>query len=247
MQRHDFTDREINAVRHLRPSQKSDRPGRLEIGNRTVTNGIMWILTAGARWRDIPGEFGKSQTIYAHFRRWTSEELLIRVYRSLLHRFDALEKIDQSPWCVDGSVIRVRRSASGTILQSDENDELNALGRSRGGYSQRSILCDARGALLAITATGGQRHESQQLENVKSNCELSPHRYYRRPETIAGDNGYRTVDTRKRIQSRLTEPIIASLFNEIRDCEFDLDEYRRRNTVEGLVSLLKELRRVAMR
>ncbi len=51
------------------------------------------------------------------------------------------------------------------LPQSDENDELNALGRSRGGYSTKlHVLCDAQGTLLSLTATGGQRHESTEFE-----------------------------------------------------------------------------------
>ena len=248
MPRHDLTDREFNAIRHLLPVQKNKRPGRPWIDHRTVINGIMWVLKTGAPWRDLPEAFGKWQTVYARFRRWTNEELWIRIYRTLLRRVDALEKIDRSVWCVDGSVIRAHRSASGMIPQSDENDELNALGRSRGGYSTKiHILCDARGTLLAITATGGQRHESQEFENLISNCELSLHRYCHRPEAIAGDKGYSSGDIRKSIQARSIEPIIASRSNEKRDSEFDRDEYRRRNIVERLIGWLKESRRIATR
>ena len=85
----------------------------------------MWILEADAPRRDLPEEFRKWQTVYARFRRWTIEELWIRIYRALLQRVDALEKIDRSLWSVEGGVNRAHRSPSGKIPQIDENDELS--------------------------------------------------------------------------------------------------------------------------
>ena len=91
----------------------------------------------------------------------------------------------------NGSVIRSHRSASGRLLQSEENDELNALGRSRGGYSTKlHVLTDSKGSLLAVTAAAGQRNESTEFENLLANCELSLHRKAKRPKALAGDKGY---------------------------------------------------------
>ncbi len=52
---------------------------------------------------------------------------------------DALAKIDRRVWCVDEPV-RAHLCASGMLPQSDENDELNALGRSRGATHQAAVL-----------------------------------------------------------------------------------------------------------
>jgi transposase len=220
MPRHDLTDREFNAIRHLLPSQKNKRPRRPWMDHRTVISGIMWILKTGAPWRDLPAELGKWQTVYARFRRWTNEDLWVRIYRTLLKRVDVLEKIDRSLWCVDGSVIRAHRCASGMLPQSDENDELNALGRSRGGYSTKlHLLCDAQGTLLAVTATGGQRHESQEFENLMIHCELSLHRYSSRPEAIAGDKGTvratfaKVFESERSSQSSRVEPMRLGTWN----------------------------------
>lgn len=248
MPRHGLTDREFNAIRHLLPKQPSSRPGRRWINHRLVIDGILWIAKTGSPWRDLPEQLGKWQTAYARFRRWTSEGLWDRIYQTLLKRLDALEKIDRTLCCVDGSVIRAHRCASGMIPQSDENDELVALGRSRGGYSTKiHVLCDGEGTLLGITATGGQRHESTELENLIGNCELSLHRYDSRPEAIAGDKGYSSGAIREFLRDRLIEPVIGSKSNKSRDDIFDRETYRRRNIVERMIGWLKESRRVATR
>lgn len=248
MSRHDLTDREFNAIRHLLPKQRRGRSGRPWIDHRKIINGIFWILKTGSPWRDLPEEFGKWQTAYGRFRRWTIEDLWDHIYRTLLKRVDALNKLDRTLWCVDGTVIRAHRCASGMIPQSEENDELNSLGRSRGGYSTKlHVLCDAQGTLLSATATGGQRHESTEFENLIANCELSLHRYDHRPEAIAGDKGYSSREIRQSLVDRFIEPVIASRSNEVCDEDFDRQAYRCRNIVERLIGWLKESRRVATR
>ncbi len=109
------------------------------------------------------------------------------------------------------------------------------------------ILCDGEGTLLGITATGGQRHESIELENLIDHCELSLHRYESRPNAIAGDKGYSSQAIRDRFDELGIEPVIGSRSNESRAEGFDREAYRRRNIVERLIGWLKESRRVATR
>ena len=46
------------------------RIGRRPLNPRVVLNGILWILRNGARWRDLPTEFGNWNSVYHKFRRW---------------------------------------------------------------------------------------------------------------------------------------------------------------------------------
>ena len=134
------------------------------------------------------------------------------------------------------------------ILKTAENDELVALGRSRGGYSTKiQVLCDSRGTLLGITMTGGQRHESTELENLLDPCELSLHRVAARPGAITGEKGYSSGAIRTRLAELGIEPVIAGRSNESGNSSFNREAYRRRNIVERLIGWLKESRRVATR
>lgn len=248
MSRHDLTDVEWNAIRHFLPSQSARKRGRPWIDHRIVINGILWILHTGSPWRDLPDEFGCWQTVYNRFRRWVNEDLWDRIYAKLLKRVDELGEIDRSLWCADGSVIRAHRAAAGMLTQSEENDELNALGRSRGGYSTKlHLLTDGEGTMLACTATPGQRHDSTEFECLMENCVLPLQRIAKRPAAIAGDKGYSSNAIRESIRSRGIEPVIASKSNETRDENFDKEKYRRRNIVERVIGWLKESRRVATR
>lgn len=248
MSRHDLTDCEYNAIRHFLPSRTGTRRGRPWADHRQVLNGILWILHTGSPWRDLPAEFGKWQTVYNRFRRWVHEGLWDRIFGHLLRRIDALGHIDRSLWCVDGSVVRAHRAASGALPHSDENDEENALGRSRGGYSTKlHVMTDAQGTLLAVTVTAGQRNESTEFESLLTSCELSFYRQSKRPKALAGDKGYSSKPIRQLIKDLSINPVIPTRSNETTDENFDSKAYRRRNIVERAIGWLKESRRIATR
>ena len=132
--------------------------------------------------------------------------------------------------------------------QSDENDECNALGRSRGGYSTKlHVMTDGNGILLSVTATGGQRNESTEFENLLANCELSLHRRNKRPAALAGDRGYSSNAIRQSIANLSIRAVIPTRSNEASSDEFDRKIYRQRCIVERAIGWLKESRRIATR
>ncbi len=200
MSQHDLTNEEWNAIRHFLPTAKKKTRGRPWADHRLVINGILWILHTGSPWRDLPSEFGKWKTVYNRFRRWVHAGLWNHIFQRLVNRCDQLGKIDRKVWCIDGSVIRAHRCASGQLPQSEENDELAALGRSRGGYSTKlHVMVDRNGILLSVIATGGQRNESTEFDNLMGHLPLSLRQHNKRPEAIAGDKGYSSSSIRQSI------------------------------------------------
>lgn len=63
--------------------------GRTYAGDhRTAVEGILWIARTGLPWRDLPEGFGKWDTVYRRFRRWSAKGLLRRVLESLMGEMD---------------------------------------------------------------------------------------------------------------------------------------------------------------
>lgn len=81
--------------------------------HRTVVNGMLWILSTGSAWRDLPAEFGNWKTVYERFRRWTREGLWDRILEHLQVQRDENGEIDWELFCIDGSVIRAHKAAAG--------------------------------------------------------------------------------------------------------------------------------------
>ena len=88
---------------------KSKTGGRPAIDGRIILNGILWILRTGAPWRDLPEEFGTWQTAWRLFDQWNGDGTLDKILQSLQGEIG----IDTELWCIDGTVIRAARCASG--------------------------------------------------------------------------------------------------------------------------------------
>ena len=112
MKRHELTDEQWSLISSMLCSSiaKTGRPAR---DNRTMWNGIFWILRTGAPWRDLPERFGPWQTVYDRFSRWRREGVFDRIVNALQIRLDREGRIDWNLWCIDGTQIRASRAAAG--------------------------------------------------------------------------------------------------------------------------------------
>ena len=67
MARFDLSDAEWRIIQPLLPNKPR---GVARVDDRTVLNGIFYILRTGSPWRDLPGRYGPPTTIYNRFNRW---------------------------------------------------------------------------------------------------------------------------------------------------------------------------------
>jgi len=81
--------------------------------HRTMIDGILWALSDGGRWRNLPAEFGPWQSVFDRFRRWTRRGLWDKLLRRLQARRMNAGAIDWSLFCIDGTVVRAHQSAAG--------------------------------------------------------------------------------------------------------------------------------------
>jgi len=251
MSRHNLTEFEWNAIREFLPAERTGRSGRPWKPHRNVINGILFVLHTGIPWADLPGEFGKYKTVYNRFRRWVKSGLWLRIFESLIERILKAGEIDFELWCVDGTIVRAHRVASGapkTNETIEENAEKHALGRSRGGYSTKlHFLTDGQGIPIGVTATAGQRNEAPEFENVMNACLINTFRKAKRPEALAADKAYSSKAIRHYISKLGIEDVIPTRTNESSNETFDKGKYRQRNIVERAIGWIKEFRRVATR
>jgi transposase len=78
-----------------------------------MIDGILWVLSDGGRWRNLPERFGPWQSVYDRFRRWTRKGLWDKILRHLQARQMHAGAIDWELFCIDGSVVRAHLSAAG--------------------------------------------------------------------------------------------------------------------------------------
>ena len=108
--RYEMTDDAWERIQPLLPKQ--GRGGRWN-DHRTTINGMFWVLNSGAPWRDMPSRYGRWQSVYDRFCRWTADGLFDRILQRLHIQLDDEGRIDWSVFNVDGTNIRADRSAAG--------------------------------------------------------------------------------------------------------------------------------------
>ena len=107
MLRHRLTNEQWDLISDLfEPPKRTGRPPR---DRRTIVDGILWILNTGAPWRDLPEEFGPWGTVWDLFDKWNGNGTL----DGIVDRLRNTEAISEELWCIDGTIVRAARCASG--------------------------------------------------------------------------------------------------------------------------------------
>ena len=121
------------------------------------------------------------------------------------------------------------------------NQNQQALGRSRGGFSTKIHLrTNAKGDPLTFDVTGGEAHE---VKGYDALMELHDND----PDRLLGDKGYDSDNIRNDLAERGIEPVIPPRSNRKVPIEYDREAYKRRNLIERCVNRLKQFRRIATR
>ncbi len=75
--------------------------------NRRFINALLWMARSGARWKDLPPDFGAFQTVKRRCYRWLERGLIDRLFEELGQGAD-LEWL-----MLDSTVIRAHQHAAG--------------------------------------------------------------------------------------------------------------------------------------
>jgi transposase len=77
-----------------------------------VVNGILWKLSTGVLWRDLPERYGLGQTCYERFRRWQADGTWQRLLAHAQTRSDAIGEVDWEV-VVDATIVRAHQPPAG--------------------------------------------------------------------------------------------------------------------------------------
>ena len=195
---------------------------------RRFVEAVVFILRTGVAWEDLPGQFGKPNSVQRRFRRWAAlgiwDELFVDGVPA-----DALETV-----MLDATICKAQRFASGA-RGCDEQ----ALGRSRGGLTTKiHALIDGLGRPLCFLLTPGQaadcRHALALLEGLVV-------------ERLIGDRAYDTNELRDWCTEHGTEAVIPSKRNRKMPIPHDRQAYKRRHLIENLFGRIKDFTRIVLR
>ncbi|MFF6988205.1 IS5 family transposase [Streptomyces sp. NPDC010273] len=188
------------------PERRRQHPGRLRVSDRAAFAGIMYVLRTGVAWRDVPAEaVGCSGvTAWRRLRGWTEAGVWPRLRSVLLTELRRANSLELDDCAVDGSHVRALKGGSNHVGPSPVD-------RARPG-SQHQVIVDRHGTPLAVTLTGGNRHDVTQLLpllNAVPPIRGLRGRPRRKPRRLYADRGYDFDKYRRLLWKRGIKPLIA--------------------------------------
>ncbi len=162
----DLTDEEWHLIEPLMPVRnRLGRPRSRSL--RMIMNAILYMLSTGCQWRQIPREFGPFTTVQSYFYRWSRDSTLVRINRALIMM--AREKANRAPNPTAGVIDSqsVKTTEAGGPRWFDAGKKIK--GR------KRHIITDTLGHLVGIDVHPANIHDRDGAPRViKAICSRYP-------------------------------------------------------------------------
>jgi len=89
----------------LPPDKPPGSNGRPRVPNRTVLNGILYVLRTGCQWKMVPREYSSGSTCHLRFQTWAQAGVFKRIWRVCLKHYDDLRGIDWQFQSMDSATV----------------------------------------------------------------------------------------------------------------------------------------------
>jgi len=91
--------------------------GNVKTENRDFVNAILYISENGCKWRALPSEFGKWQTIYKKFSRWAKNGVMQRIFAAL--QAEEIIAVHVEVLALDSTSCKVHPDGHGALKNSE--------------------------------------------------------------------------------------------------------------------------------
>ncbi len=195
---------------------------------RRFVEAVVYVLRTGVAWEDLPERFGKPNSLYRRFRRWSQHGIWDALFVGGIPE-DGLETV-----MVDATITQAQRFASGARGGGEED-----LGRSRGGLTTKiHVLVDRRGRAVCYLLTPGRAADCRQAETLLEDVAFA---------CLIGDRAYDTDAIRAWCTEHGIEVVIPSKRSRKTPIPHDRTRYRTRHRIENLLCRVKDYSRIVLR
>ncbi len=199
---------------------------------RRFLEAVFWMARMGAPWREIPEHYGRWNSIYQRFSRWSDRG----IWQKLFVYFAAEPDLE---WLLpDTTILRAHPCAAGAP-SARGGQAAQALGFSRGGFTSKShVVVDALGNPLDFILTAGQRHELTQAAALLTGYQC---------DYVIADKAYESDDFLATIEQMGAIPVIPARKRRAEPRLYDAHLYQERHVVECFINKIKWFRRIFTR
>ncbi len=172
----DLTDSQWEIIEKIIKDKRKSRKNDL----RTVLNAILYLLTTGCQWRNLPREFGSWTSLYYYFDKWKRTGVIEAIYH-VLHQKIRLKQgrsAEASLGIIDSQSVKTTRRGS-------ESRGFDGGKKVKG--RKRHIICDTLGLPLAVVIHAANIHDSKAAPEVIDELKGISGSL----RTIVADGGYR--------------------------------------------------------
>ena len=208
--------------------------GQPPVDKRKVLRGIFWMLDNGAKWKDLPSEFGSKSTVHRWFQTWVHQGVFESILRDAGRVVEERGEYRLYECFVDGTFSKARGGGDG-------------IGCTKAGKGVKiMVLVDARGLPVAVDTMSATPHESQLVQGLFDFMLTQE-----TPERIIGDKAYDSDKLDEELAQRNIEMIAPHRGNRLSENITQdgrpLRRYKRRWTVERTISWIQNFRRLCIR
>ncbi len=196
--------------------------------------GIFWLLDNGAKWKDLPRQFGTQSTVHRWFQKWVAEGIFEAILRAAGRCVEERDGDRLYECFSDGTFSKARGGGDG-------------VGTTRVGKGVKiMVLVDARGLPVAVDTTAARPHESRRVPRLFDFMLTAE-----AAQRVIGDKAYDGDQLDEEWAERGTEwsaPHRANRKPEnVTQDRRPLQRYRRRWKVARTIAWIQHFRRLCLR
>jgi transposase len=211
---------------------RSPLGGRPVVDKRKVVAGIFWILDNGAKWKDLPREFGSKSTVHRWFKTWVDAGVFEEILQGAARVVEKRGEYRLYVCFIDGTFSKAKSGGDG-------------IGCTKVGKGVKiMVLVDARGLPVAVDTAAANHHESKLVQRLFDF--VLPRTSLQR---VVGDKAYDSDELDAALAERGIEMIAPHRSNRHHRTQDGraLRRRARRWTVERTISWLQNFRRLCIR
>jgi transposase len=106
MARRELRTDQWHRIKDLLPGKKGDA-GRTAQDNRKFVDAVLWIARTGSHWRELPPDFGKWNSVFQRYNRWSEKGVWESLFKALA------DDPDFEFVMMDATIVRAHQHSAG--------------------------------------------------------------------------------------------------------------------------------------